>query len=83
MPPRTTVAEIAIAVGVSAPLNFMMPRSKSDMVISKKGIVFLYYHSKIAEIFAPVRWEFSIPITYLILINLDWAGSLEFKIQLL
>ena len=61
MPPMTIVAEIAIAVGVSAPLNFMMPRSKSDMVIYKKRIVFPYYYSKNAWIFAPVSWEFSIP----------------------
>jgi hypothetical protein len=28
-----TVAEMAIAIGLSAPLNFMIPRFKSDMTV--------------------------------------------------
>jgi hypothetical protein len=31
MPPAMTIAEMAIAIGLSAPLNFMIPRFKSDM----------------------------------------------------
>ncbi len=31
MLPKITIAEVAIAVGVSAPLNFMIPRFKSDI----------------------------------------------------
>jgi hypothetical protein len=28
-----TIAEMAIAIGLSAPLNFMIPRFKSDMTV--------------------------------------------------
>ncbi|MBD1829319.1 hypothetical protein H6F71_18225 [Microcoleus sp. FACHB-61] len=28
-----TIAEMAIAIGLSAPLNFMIPRFKSDMAV--------------------------------------------------
>ena len=31
MPLPMTIAEMAIAIGLSAPLNFMIPRFKSDM----------------------------------------------------
>lgn len=30
MEPKIAIAETAIAIGLSAPLNFMIPRSKSD-----------------------------------------------------
>jgi hypothetical protein len=33
MPPPMTIAEMAIAIGLSAPLNFMIPRFKSDMTV--------------------------------------------------